>query len=87
MYDHGTCLLLGFDFSLHAALLRGNQLPTQIGSYIKDSFCVDVVLPAVQKIVDTLKQQRRANILQDVFLFLLSVVTLLVMTITGQRAR
>ena len=69
------------DFSLHVALLRGNQLPTQSGSYLKDSFRMDVVLPAVQKIVETLKHQRRANILHDLFLFLLSVVTSLVMAI------
>ena len=75
------------DFSLHAALLRGNQLPTQTGSYLKDSFRVDVMLPAVLKIVDTLKQQRTANVLQDVFLFLLSVVTLLVVAIGYYRTK
>ena len=65
------CLLVGLpnaflfdmDLNLHAGLDKGNTIPVGSGSYLRDSFRKQVLVPAFRAVEEELKSNRRSDMI------------------------
>jgi uncharacterized membrane protein YqhA len=72
--QRNEAFLFDLDLVLHGSLQKGNALATQSGAYLKDSFRSSVLVPAFGEIIRELKDNKRADMITEMFLGVISLV-------------
>ena len=76
MFPVNLAMGLGYLVLLGVSLKKGGLLPEQMGPYLRDSFCVNSLIPALERIQEELEELHDSNHWEIVVIFFLGPWTI-----------